>query len=233
MNGIEYRLGHWEQLPGEFAGQANVVVCDPIYGDPDLSWVAAAAACVRPGGALWAFSDASGVAQTKLELDRHLHFHNWCIWPNDWGGRPRDRFGQKHDDLLYYIKPVSRRRKGHTFNADAVAIPKKMTSATFNPSGRTTKIPSAVWDDLAGFATTASERVRVDGVAVRWQKPQKLIERVLLATSNPQDLVVDFFGGVATVPAVCAQLGRRCVSTELDADVHAAGMRRLRALGAV
>jgi len=225
---IDYRNADWRSLVDEFPGNADVVVCDPIYEHPDLSYVQAAASCLRPGGALWAFSDASGAAQLKLELDQFLHFQNWIIWANDWGGRARDRFGQKHDDIFYYIK----RDKGHphTFNADAVAIPKVMTMKSFNPSGRQTKIPASVWTDLSGFSTTSKERVRIDGVGVRWQKPEKIVERMILATSNEGDLILDFFSGVATVPAVCHRLGRRCVATEMDEKVYAAGSARLRAL---
>jgi site-specific DNA-methyltransferase (adenine-specific) len=221
---VDYRNDTWENLAPEFVGQADLVICDPVYDNPDLSWVEAAAACLREGGAMWAFSDASGVAQLKLEMDQWLHFQNWCIWPNDWGGRARTRFGQKHDDILYYTKGKS----NHTFNASAVAIAKKMTGATFNPSGRQTKIPASVWDDLAGFSTTAGERIQVDGHGVRWQKPEKLLERILAATSNPNDLVLDFFSGVATAPAMCLRMGRRCVAVERDPKIYAAGSERLR-----
>ena len=226
---VEYRNASWETLPSEFEGVADLVICDPVYDDPDLSWVAAAAVCLRPGGAMWAFADVSGVAQLKLEMDRHLRFQNWCIWPNDWGGRSRTRFGQKHDDLLYYVKPGAK----HTFNAAAIVIPKQMVGPTFNPSGRQTKIPASVWDDLAGFSTTASERVKLNGHGARWQKPEKLIERFVKATSDPGDFVLDFFSGVATVPAVCLRLGRRCVATELDGAIFAAGAVRLQSARAL
>jgi site-specific DNA-methyltransferase (adenine-specific) len=221
---VDYRHDSWERLAPEFVEVADLIICDPVYDNPDLSWVAAAAASLRPGGALWSFSDAGGVAPLKLELDRHLDFQNWCIWPNDWGGRSRTRFGQKHDDLLFYTKPGG----PHTFNAAAVAVPKKMIAPTFNPSGRSTKIPASVWEDLAGFSTTAAERVRIDGVGVQWQKPEKLMERIVLASSNPGDLVLDFFSGVATAPVVCLRLGRRCIAVERDAHVYAAGAQRLK-----
>jgi site-specific DNA-methyltransferase (adenine-specific) len=221
---VEYRNDTWQNLAPEFIACADLVICDPIYDDRDLSWVAAAAASLRDGGAMWAFADASGVAQLKLEMDKHLHFQNWCIWPNDWGGRARTRFGQKHDDILYYVKSGS----PHTFNASAVAVAKKMINETFNPSGRQTKIPASVWDDLAGFSTTSSERVKLDGHGVRWQKPEKLLERIIASTSNPGDLVLDFFSGVATAPVMCLRLGRRCVAVERDVRVHAVGATRLK-----
>jgi len=221
---IEYRNAPWDTLAEEFPEQADLIICDPIYENEDLSYIETAIQCLRPGGALWVFSDASGVAQTKVELDKHLKFMNWIIWENDWGGRPRNRFGQKHDDILYYTKKGP---EPHTFNASAVAIPKKMTNQAFNPSGRTTKIPASVWSDLAGFSTMASERVHLNGHCVRWQKPKKLLERIILSSSNPGDLVLDFFSGVATAPVVCLELDRRCVATEVDKAVYGVGVKRL------
>jgi site-specific DNA-methyltransferase (adenine-specific) len=223
VNGIEYRLGSWEEIVGPVA-DADLVICDPIYENPDLSYLDLAFRVARPGAAIWVFGDDSKIAETKIALDQlGARFQNWCIWPNDWGGRSRRKFGQKHDDLLFYTKPGAE----HTFNADAVMIPKQMVSSTFNPSGRTHKIPPSVWSDLGNFSTTAGERVKIDGRSVRWQKPERIIERIVLACSNPGDLVVDMFGGVATTPVVCARHGRRCVSAEIDPVVFAAGRDRL------
>jgi DNA modification methylase len=226
---IEFRHGRWQPGLTELNRPADLVICDPVYDNKDLDYVAAAVGVLRPGGSLYVFGDHAGIAQTKLALDAQpeLAFANWLIWgPNDWGGRSRTRWGQKHDDILFYTKNGA----SHTFNVAAVSVPKKMTQARFNPSGRQTKIPHSVWSDLGGFSTVASERVRIGGTAVRWQKPERVIERIVLASSNPGDLVVDPFGGVATVPVVCARLARNCVSFESDAGVFAAGQARLQSV---
>lgn len=223
---VRYENSDWRQLLPSVDEPVQLVVCDPVYDAADLSWIGPVVEKMAPGAWLFCFSDAGAVAETKVALGARseLVFQNWLIWgPNDWGGRSRRRFGQKHDDILAFT------RKGaeHTFNGEAVAVPKKMTMEKFNPSGRQTKIPHSVWSDLGGFSTMSSERVRIDGVAVRWQKPERLIERIVLAASNPGDLVLDPFSGVATVPAVCARLGRRCAASEIDRSVWRAGRRRL------
>lgn len=223
---IDFRHGRWQQVLPTVSEPVDLAICDPIYGDPDRSWIPVVADLLRPGGAIFVFEDASGAAQAKLALDEAgLQFRNWLIWPNEWGGRPRDRFAQKHDDIFYYTKPGAH----HTFNGQAVAVPKVTLSASMNPSGRTTKIPGSVWTDLAGFSTTAKERVRINGKGAEWQKPERLIERLVLAASDPGQLVLDPFGGVATVPAVCARLGRRCISCEADKTRWQAGRDRLAA----
>lgn len=222
---IRYEHSAWQDI--WYPGDADLIICDPVYSDPDLDYLEAMKGVLRPGGSLYVFSDVSGVAQVKLALDAlpGLTFQNWIIWgPNDWGGRSKHRWGQKHDDILFY----TRDGYPHHFDGEAVAVPKKMTQRIFNPSGRTTKIPNSVWEDLSGFSTTSRERVKIDGKAAPWQKPIKLIERIVLASSKPGDLIYDPFGGVATVPVVCARLGRRCISSEIDSRVYEAGRERLR-----
>jgi DNA modification methylase len=50
------------------------------------------------------------------------------------------------------------------------------------------------------------------------QKPEKLMERLIKASSNPGDLVFDPFCGAGTVPVVCERLGRRFVACEINPD---------------
>lgn len=222
---VRYIYSAWQDAQPE-PDSVDLVICDPFYEEKNLTYLWSMDSALRPGGSLYVFSDHSGVARTKVFLDGMLtlQFQNWLIWgPNDWGGRSQKRWGQKHDDILFYTK----RGAPHYFDGDAVAVPKKMTQQVFNPSGRQTKIPHSVWDDLAGFSTLSSERVKLHGKAAPWQKPERVIERIIQASSKPGDFVYDPFGGVATVPAVCNRLGRDCLSTEMNSDIYAAGCSRL------
>lgn len=202
----------------------DLVICDPIYGSKDLSYISSIEPILRPGGSIYIFGDYARIAETKIEADKHFRFRNWLIWgPNDWGGRSKTKWPQKHDDILYYVKsggPV-------TFSSERVQVAKKMLHPVFNPSGRKTKTPNSVWADLGGFHTTAKERVKMNGKCVRWQKPEKVIERIILASSDEGDLVFDPFGGVATVPVVCSRTRRQFVSYEIDDEVYRIGMKRL------
>lgn len=223
----EYVNRPWDEVIAELTEKADLAICDPIYASKDLSYIPAMFGALRPGASLYVFGDCSRIAETKLGLDdAGFEFRNWLIWPNDWGGRSPHRYPQKHDDILYYVKPGGEVR----WHPERIQIPKKMVGKAFNPSGRSTKTPPSVWQDLAGFSTVASERVRIDGKCVRWQKPQALIRRMILASSDPEDLVLDPFGGVATVPAVCRAEGRHYLSCEIDPVIHKAGTARLKAL---
>jgi DNA modification methylase len=105
-----------------------------------------------------------------------------------------------------------------------------MVQKAFNPSGRLNKIPTSVWNDLAGFSTISNERIKVNGKCVRWQKPESIIRRMILASTKENDVVLDPFGGVATVPVVCKKLNRQCYSTEIDKAIFCAGRQRLRSV---
>ncbi len=60
------------------------------------------------------------------------------------------------------------------------------------------------------------------------QKPEKLIWRIIDATSEPGDVVWEPFGGLCTAAVVCADSGRECYSAELLPEYHAAAVRRLK-----
>jgi DNA modification methylase len=67
-----------------------------------------------------------------------------------------------------------------------------------------------VWADIAPVNSQAKEDTRYDT-----QKPEALVERILKASSNPGDLVADFFGGSGTTAAVAEKLGRKWITTDL------------------
>lgn len=223
----KYLLSAWQDYSWPEKA-ADLVILDPIYDKIDETIVAidASAKWLKKGGSLYVFGDSSSVASIKIYLDevRGWHFQNWLIWgPNDWGGRSSRRFGQKHDDILFY----TRNGADHYFDGAAVSVKKKMTQETFNPSGRMFKIPHSVWHDLGGFSTVSLERVKVNGHAVRWQKPQSVIKRIVLASCPQGGMVYDPFAGVATVSAVCKYWNRQCIATENDPEVYEAGLKRL------
>ena len=82
-----------------------------------------------------------------------------------------------------------------------------------------------VWDEPA---VRGAERVKVSGRAVHPnQKPLALMERIILASSEPGDVVWEPFGGVCSAAVAAAALGRMCYSAEIAPEYHAAAQRRL------
>jgi site-specific DNA-methyltransferase (adenine-specific) len=119
--------------------------------------------------------------------------------------------------------------KNYTFNAEAVAIEaktgakrklidyRKAVPTQYN----TQKIPGNVWY----FPRVRFRMAEYEHHPT--QKPEALLERVILASSNPGDLVLDPFSGTFTTAAVAKRLGRRSVSIEVSEDYLQIGLRRL------
>jgi len=70
----------------------------------------------------------------------------------------------------------------------------------------------SIWTDVPGFGVATSSKEILNYPT---QKPELLLERVLQASSNPGDLVADFFGGSGTTAAVAEKLGRKWIATDL------------------
>jgi DNA modification methylase len=68
----------------------------------------------------------------------------------------------------------------------------------------------SVWTDISPINSQAEERLGYDT-----QKPEALVERIVASTSDPGDLIADFFGGAGVVPTVAEKLGRKWIATDL------------------
>lgn len=200
----------------------DLIYADILYDEPPSEVVLwSFVSCLRSSGALWIQTDYRSVAKVKDTLDHHLdlEFINWCIWNYDWGGRPKDAFGRKHDDLLYYAKVGGKR----TFNAKAVAVPKTVMMC----STKKWKIPTDVWTDIGNFYTTDNERIKVGGKNIKWQKPKRLLERIILACTNKNDLVFEPYLGTGTACVVAKELGRDYVGCDTNKVLVKIAKKRL------
>lgn len=146
-------------------------------------------------------------------------FINELVWCYTGPTNQKRNFPRKHDCVLLYSKTGN-----YIFNADNVRVP----FVKSNKSGGKTsfagkkdelflekldekgKIPEDWWADIADLGKVHSEAI---GYAT--QKPIKLLERIIKASSNEGDLVCDFFGGSGTTAAVAEKLGRRWITCDI------------------
>ncbi len=200
----------------------DLIYADMMYDNFDFGrWIPSCRDFLSDDGSIFIQTDYRSVAELKLYMDRLFgkeNFVNWIIWPYDWGGRAKNAFGRKHDDILWYSKTSS-----YVFYPEHVGIPKKTARSDFNKSGRDWKIPTDVWEDIGNFHTMATERVR----GAKWQKPERLIRRIVEATTEIGDKVFDPFAGVGTTLAVAMKTGRLSEGCEIDTDLWKAGVERL------
>ncbi|MFZ5910808.1 MAG: DNA-methyltransferase [Chloroflexota bacterium] len=173
---------------------------------------------LAPHGTLYLHLDWHADAYARLLLDELLgaeNLLNEIIWTYHGPSPIRRAFNRKHDTILAYVKG-----KDYTFNTDAVRAPyNPNTVKTFesSPKAGFGKVPDLkrgkVPEDWWYFPVVA--RLHNERSGYPTQKPQALLERILLASSNPGDLVGDFFCGSGTTPLAAATLGRRFIACDL------------------
>ncbi len=179
---------------------------------------------LRPEGSLYLHLDHRSVHHARLLLDSIFgpeRFLNEIVWAYDYGGRARDRWARKHDSILWYSKSAV-----WTFNRDDVDRVPYMAPGLVGPAKAALgKLPTDVWW-MTIVPTRGAERT-----GYPTQKPLRLLERIIRASSHPGDLVADFFCGSGTTAVAAARLGRRHLCVDSNPDAVRITQERLAALG--
>ncbi len=184
---------------------------------------------LTPDGTIYLHVDYRMAAYLKLLMDEifgRKNFVNEIIWAYKSGGRATKHFSRKHDDILVY-------RKGgaNYFDILSVGIPRGPERRnhmkqqvdeegrvyySIRSGGKVYKyyedslvFPSDVWTDIEHLHQRDPERT-----GYSTQKPEALLKRIILASSEEGDIVADLFSGSGTTAAVAAKLGRRWIAVD-------------------
>ncbi len=166
-------------------------------------------------GSLYVHLDFHEVHYVKILLDQIFGrecFINEIVWAYDYGGKPKTRWPAKHDTILFYAKDP----KYHIFNVNDIdRIPYMTTGLVTKEKEEKGKLPTDVWWHTI-VPTNGRERT-----GYPTQKPIDIPKRIITASSNPGDLVLDFFAGSGTTGEAALLLGRRfiLVDNNLEAIV--------------
>lgn len=160
---------------------------------------------LTPNGSLYFHIDYREVHYCKIWLDRIFGrdcFLNEIIWAYDYGGKPKNRWPAKHDNILFYVKDPNH----YTFNVDAIDREPYMAPGLVGPEKAARgKLPTDVWwHTIVG--TNSKEKT-----GYPTQKPVGVIDRIIKASSNEGDVVMDFFAGSGTVGESCLKLNRQFI----------------------
>lgn len=185
---------------------------------------------LAPTGTLYLHLDWHASAYARVLLDEIFgpdRLLNEIVWVYHGPSPIRSAFNRKHDTILAYTKTDE-----YTFNADAVRVPySDSTVKTFAASDKAGfgkqpdlergKVPEDWWY----FPVVA--RMHNERTGYPTQKPEALLERIVMASSNPGDLVADFFSGAGTTPAVAHRCQRRWLACDLSPLAMRTSYRRL------
>ena len=183
---------------------------------------------LKKTGSIYVHLDWHASHYVKQEMDKifgYENFRNEIVWCYTGPSRTIRDLAHKHDTILRYSKTDDR-----VFNIDAIKIPYSKSFLNRrqyiegsggiyggrNEKGKNVeryeegKVPEDWWNDIpSGGQMSRNERI-----GYPTQKPEKLIERIILASSKGGDVVADFFCGGGTLPATAQRLGRHWIACD-------------------
>jgi modification methylase len=187
------------------------------YDDFTRAWLLACRRVMKPSATLWVIGSYHNIFRVGAILqDLHFWILNDVVWrksnpmPN-FRGR---RFTNAHETLIWAARESG--GKGYTFNYEALKAGNDDVQMR---------------SDWTIALCTGEERLK-NGNGKKLhptQKPEALLARVILASSRPDDLVLDPFCGTGTTGAVAKRLGRRFVGIEREASYADAAKKRMAA----
>ncbi|MFM6672196.1 MAG: DNA-methyltransferase, partial [Dolichospermum sp.] len=201
---------------------------------------------LKPTGSFYLHCDPTASHYLKLILDgvfcsQRGEFQNEIIWNYNTGGKGKSRFLRKHDVILWYSKT-----KNYLFNRNEISIPRKIGTAhlkygvdedgreyyeDFSPrkSGKQYRwyldeglTPMDVWIDIQAINPSATERL-----GYPTQKPEALLERIIKASSNEDDIILDAYCGCGTTVAVAQKLNRQWIGIDITYQSISLILKRL------
>lgn len=208
------------------------------YLDWVVDWVGRAGELVAEDGSLFVMGFSEGLADVKYRLSRECEWYDtvrWLVW--SYRNKPQmgdTEFTRSHESLLWL-----RKSDEYRFRMDRVRIPYNDHTEAYpvRPQGGTSQFGEEAgyeWDpnvdgakprdviDVPTVNNASSERTDHPT-----QKPEELLRKLVWATTDRGDLILDPFGGSGTTYAVAEQLGRRWIGTDPDPDYRETIERRL------
>jgi len=193
---------------------------------------------LKPDGSIWLHCDPFANGYLRMLLDAVFGsrlMRNEIAWCYTGPGSPRmKQFNRKHDTIYWYSR-------GHewTFNADAVRLEHHdKTLANYKPglqgSGhadtplRMGKVPESWWLEQKGNGLAIAARQKKQYVGYPTQKPIALLERIIIAATNPGDVVLDPFCGCVTACIAAQKHERQWIGVDIEPLAVKLCRRRLR-----
>lgn len=193
--------------------------CDNLdfesYIDFSSTWLREAKRVLKQTGTIYVFMGMRFISYIYkiLEIDLGLYFNSWITWHYTQGIGKTKGYSPRHDDILMFTKS-----KNYTFNIDDIRIPQKYYRNINNMRGAN---PGNVWEFSHVHYCNAGRENHPT------QKPEGVFERMILASSNIGDVVLDPFVGSGTSARVCQQLDRKFIGFDNNIEYISLSQARL------
>lgn len=202
------------------------------------SWLDIAITKVKDSGSIYLFNNTYNSAELTVFLkNKGLFFQNWITWyKKDGFTSMTRRFNRVQETIIFFTKD----KKNYTFNHDDVRVPYESVNRIEaakktgilkngkrwfpNPNG---KLCGDVWE-----FTSEKNRNRINGKMIKQfhatQKPVEMIERIILASTNEGDLVLDPFMGSGTTALASKNLKRNFIGCDSNENYVEFATNRLK-----
>jgi DNA modification methylase len=187
---------------------------------------------LKPTGSIYLHCDPTSSHYLKVLMDAVFgaeHFQNEIIWHYQTGGASKVRFSRKHDTIFFYTRSPDWR-----FHGDRIAVPRteKAMARAQHPRGARIAADDDTKNPNDVLLVQQMNPMARERLGYPTQKPEALLEQLILASSDPGEVVLDPFCGSGTTVAVAQRLERRWIGIDISHLAISLAERRLRALGA-
>lgn len=184
------------------------------------NWIVETYRILKQNGSIYVAIGDEFVSEINIILKHTgFYFRNWIIWYYTFGQNQRKKFNRSHTHILYFTKD----KEKFKFSSESIRIPSARqliyNDKRANPSG---KIPDDVWV-FSRVCGTFKERIGKHPC----QMPEFLLKRIIEASSNVNDIVLDPFGGTGTTVAVAKKLKRNYITMDISRNYYAIMVKRL------
>ncbi len=197
------------------------------YVDWSMIWIEQAARVLKPEGTLYICGFSEILADLKLPSMRFFQGCRWLVWHYKNKANLGSDWGRSHESILHF-----RKSKLFTFNLDDVRLPYGDHTLKYpeHPQAETSQYggernKDRLWQPHPGGAKPKDVfeiPTTCNGMHEKTphptQKPEELLRKIVLSSSNPSDLVLDPFIGSGTTAVVAEQLQRRWLGCDLSLD---------------
>lgn len=210
-----------------FSGNKDLWASDKEYVEWCHTWIDLCIKKLRPTGSMYLMGATQFINYLDIYLSEKMHVLSRIVWHYDSSGvQARKYFGSMYEPILFAVKD----KKNYTFNADDILVEAKTGAVRklIDYRGQVPKnysikkVPGNVWY----FPRVRYRMSEYENHPT--QKPEALMERIILASSNEGDVVLDPFAGSFTTCAVAQKLNRRFIGIEREEEYIKTGLRRLK-----
>lgn len=201
-------------------------VAEAEYFAWSYQWIDEVIRILKPNGTFYLMNSTQNIPALDLFCREKLQIVSRIVWSYDSSGvQAKKYFGSMYEPILHMVKDP----KKYTFNSKEILVEAKtgakrgLIDYRKNPPQpyNTTKVPGNVWEfPRVRFLMEEYENHPS-------QKPEALMERIIKASSNPDDTILDPFAGSFTTGAIAKKLNRKSISIEQNETYVKIGLRRI------